>query len=142
MINFNQALIHMRPKCTAKHEIVILLHDPSSSHTQRKRLQTTFLHLSRKSCLPTVLIQLGHIRKPLLFFNVSRILHEKFQQLRRCRKMLWWLDHLKRCIVFLGEHPQHEREVERMCSQRWHILCIKYFLPFSRIIRVFIMKKK
>ena len=65
---------------------------------------------------PAILTRLGPFRLLLVFNNVSRPFHKTLQQLRTRREMAWWLDHLKRCMVFLGAHPRISTEMRKMCD--------------------------
>lgn len=55
---------------------------------------------------------------PHAFIDLERTLHETFNNYRDVEKMAWWLNHLKRCAVFLGEHPQVATEIGKMCNYR------------------------
>ena len=106
IINLNEVMIERRPDTEKWFCSPITPH-----HTQRKRLEIPFLNdLLGTLVPPAILTRLGPFRQPLVLIDISRTLHETLQQLRRCRKMAWWLDHFERCTIFWeGIHKLPER---------------------------------
>lgn len=90
------ALIEKRPEWNTRNGKMIFLHDNAPSLTHRKRDQRHHFYIWQATLvLSTVLTRLGTFALLLVLIDVSHNLQQSFQQLRRSRKLAWWLDHLK-----------------------------------------------